>query len=332
LNDNANFSSTAPDADMAFQPNLNMKAYWQATEQNTLALSVGIGYVEYLRDRSLSHLNINSDSGLAFNVYSGDFVFNLHDRFSAVDYETQDPSVSASLIRLENTAGLGATWDLNKLVLTAGFDYDAFDSLSGNYQYSDNSSELLNGKAAFLVSSTSQFGLEAGGGLTTYGQNVLDNSTHYSIGPFYQAKLTPHLSGEIHAGFASYQFDHNGTVTNASDFNGYYASASLNHQLNESFSHSLSVGRQIQEGITANLSEIYYARYQATWKLFRNMSTTFGGVVETYNRYGPTVGFGYRISDKLSSTVTYSFLKMEADVASLSYTQNRVLLDFTYDF
>jgi len=149
LNDNANFSSTAPDADMAFHPNLNMKAYWQATEENNLALSLGIGYVDYLRERSLSHLNINSDSGVAFNVYSGDFVFNLHDRFSAVDYQTQDPSVSASLIRLENTPGVAATWDLNKLVLTAGFDYDAFDSLSGNYQYSDDTSELFNGKPPF---------------------------------------------------------------------------------------------------------------------------------------------------------------------------------------
>ena len=185
-------------------------------------------------------------------------------------------------------------------------------------------------------------GLEAGGGLTTYNQNVLDNSTHYSVGLFYQAKFTPHLSGEVHAGFASYQFGQNGTVTNASNFSGYYAVLSMNHIVNSWFSHSLSVGRQIQGGITANLSEIYYARYQTTWNLFRNVSTTFGfeydhgntsgGVLETYDRYGPTVGFGYRISDKVGSTVTYSFLKLDSDVSNYSYTQNRVLLDFTYDF
>jgi len=342
LNDNANYSSTAPDEDMAFRPNLNIKACWPVTERNTLALSAGVGYVEYLRDRSLSYLNINSDSGLAFNVYSGDFVFNLHDRFSAVDYQTEDPSVSASLIRLENTPGLAATWDLNKLMLTAGYDHDTFNSLSGNYQYSDNSSELFTGEAAFLVSPTDKLGIEAGGGLTTYDQNVLDNSTHFSVGPFCQAQFTPYLSGEVAAGFASYQFANNGTVSNASSFAGYYASASLNNKLNASFSQSLSAGRQIQGGITANLSEDYYTRYQAAWQVFQEVSTTFGfeyehgntsgGVVETYDRYGPTVGLGYKINEKLAGTVTYSYLKMSANLSTLSYSQNRILIDFKYDF
>ena len=109
LNDNATYSSTAPDADIALRPNLNFKAFWPVTEKNTLALSAGIGYVEYLRDRSLNYMNIASDSALMFNVYSGDFLFNLHDRFSATDYQVADPSVSAILIRLENTVGLGAT-------------------------------------------------------------------------------------------------------------------------------------------------------------------------------------------------------------------------------
>jgi hypothetical protein len=342
FNDNANYSSTAPDVDMAFHPDLNVKADWQVTERNNLALSTGIGYVEYIHDPSLSHLNINSDSGLAFNVYSGDFVFNLHDRFSAVDYQTQDPSVSASMIRLENTPGLAAAWDLNKLVLTAGYDRDTYNSLSGNFQYSDNTSELFNGKAAFLVSSTSQLGIEAGGGMTTYYENVLDNSTHYSVGPFYQARFTPYLSGLIHAGFASYQFDHNGTVTGLNDFTGFYASASFNHQLNDAFSQSLAAGRRIQLGITANLSDDDYVTYQATWAFIRNVFTTLnfsfehgatsGGMVETYDRYGPGIKLGWRLSDKLVATASYAFLEKKSDVSSLSYTQNRILLDITYDF
>jgi len=342
LNDNANYSHSNPDADVGLRPNLNLKADWPVTQRNTLALSTGIGYVEYIHDPALSHLDINSDSGLAFNVYSGDFLFNLHDRFSAVDYQTQDPSVSASLIRLENTPGLAVSWDLNKLVLTAGYDHDTYDSLSGNYQYSDNASELFNGKAAFLMSSTSQLGLEAGGGMTTYDQNVLDNSTHFSVGPFYQAKFTPHLSGEVHAGFASYHFDRNGTVENVSDFNGYYASASVNHQLNDSFSQSLSAGRRIQLGITANLSEDYFVNYQATWTFIRNVFTTLnfsfdhgttsGGTVETYDQYGPGITFAWRLNDKLRASASYAFLEKESDISNYSYTQNRFLLDLTYDF
>ena len=342
LNDNANYSSTAPDEDIAFRPIVNVKSFWPVTEQNTLALSTGIGYVEYLRDSSLSHLNITSDSGLAFNVYSGDFVLNLHDRFSAVDYQVQDPSISASLIRFENTAGLGTTWDLDQLVLGAGYDHDTYTSLTGNYAFSDNSSELFIGRAAVVLSSTSKLGLEAGGGMTTYDQNVLDNSTHFSVGPFYQSQFTPHLGGAVSAGFASYQFAHNGTVMNVSDFGGGYAAASVNHQLSSSFSHSLTFGRQIQLGVTANLSEDYYANYQATWAFIHNVSTSFrfsffngttaGGVVEQYDLYGPGITLRWRITDRFGASIAYDFLEKTSDVSGLSYTQNRLLFDFTYDF
>jgi hypothetical protein len=340
--DNANYSETSPDADIALLPTLNLKAFWPVTENNTLAVSVGIGYLEYLRDRALSHLNITSDSGLDFKVYSGDFVFDLHDHFSAVDYQTEDPSVSASLIRLENTPGLKVDWNLNKLIISLGYDYDTFSSLSGNYQYSDNASDLFTARAAFLLNTQNRLGLEAGGGVTTYDQNVLDNSTHFSIGPFYQAQLTPNIGIEAHAGFASYQFSHNGTVTNVSDFNGYYGDLTLNHQLNPWFEHSLSAGREIQLGITANLSDLYYVRYRATWNLIHNVSTslgfeydhgnTIGGVVENYDRYGPTISLGYRLTDKITTAVTYSYLDKQSDVPTLSYAQNLVLIDFTYAF
>ncbi len=342
LNDNANYSRKAPDADMAFRPNLNLRAFWPVTERNTLALSTGIGYAEYVRDRNLSRLNIASDSGMAFNVYSGDFVFNLHDRFSAVDYQVEDPSVSASMIRFENTAGLEASWDLNKLVLAAGYDHDTYTSLTESYQYSDNNSELFNVKAAFLVSSTGKLGLEAGGGLTAYEEHILDDSTHFSAGPFYQARFTPHLDGNVSAGFASYQFNHDGTVKNVRDFTGYYASASVHHRLNDSFSQSLLAGRKMQLGITAELSDIYFVSYHATWLFIRNVFTTLsfsfdhgttsGGTVEAYDQYGPGITIGWRITGRLIASATYGFLEKKSDVSSLSYTQNRLLLDTTYDF
>ena len=342
LTDNATYSQINPEGDIALWPTLNIKAFWPVTKENTLALSLGIGYVEYLRESSLSHLNITSDSGLEFKIYSGDFVFDLHDRISAIDYATQDPSVSASFIRLENTAGLKVDWDLDQLIISLGYDYDTFNSISGNFTYSDNVSDLFTGRAGFLVRGQDQFGLEIGGGLTAYNQNVLDNSTHYSAGLFYDARFTPHLTANISVGYTSYQFAHNGTVTNASDFNGYYANLTLNHQLNRAFSHSLSAGRQTSEGITANLSEDYFANYQITWNFIRKVVTTFGfeydygntsgGVIETYDRYGPNVGLAYKWTDKVTTSMTYNYYNKHSNVPTLSYSENVLFLDFKYDF
>lgn len=342
FNDNANYSSTSPDADIGLRPGVNVKAYWPVTEQNAVNLDTGIGYVQYLHDPSLSYLNINAGSSLDFKVYTGDVVLDLHDRFSAIEYQTQDPSVSANFIRLENTPGVKADWDLNQLILSAGFDYDMYDSLSGNYEYSDNDSELLSAQAAFLLNSRNRLGLEAGGGLTTYQEHVLDNSTHFAVGPFYQAQLTPNLGVEAHAGFAVYQFDHTGTLIDVKDFNGFYAALAAIHQVNSWFSQTLSGGRQIQLGITSELSEIYYLRYAANWYVIRNGAVSFGmeydhgntsgGVEETYNLFHPMVGAAYGLTEKLTLHVTYNLLDKRSDYAGYSYVQNRLLIDFTYDF
>jgi len=344
LNDNANYSHTAPDADIALLPNLNLKALWPVSPQNTLTLSTGIGYVDYLRDSFLSHVNIASDSSLNFKLYTGDFVFDLHDRFSAVDYASQDPSVSASVERLENDPGVNADWDLNKLILSLGLDYDTFTSLNSAYAYSDSTSELLHSRAAFLVHATDRLGLEAGGGLTTYDQNLLDNCAHFSFGPFYDGRLTPYLRVEAEMGFAAYDFAHNGAVTNVNNFQGYYADITFSQRLNPWWTQKLSFGREIQLDITANFSDNYYIRYGAVWRMSQNLSSTFGlafqhgstsGAVaedETYNSFGPNLGLSWRLSPKMVGSLNYSFVEKNSDVSALAYTQNKVLLDFTYDF
>jgi hypothetical protein len=345
FNDNPHYSSTEREADVDFQPKLNIKAFWPITERNSLNLTVGLGYVEYLRDRALSDINITSGSTLDFNVYSGDFRFDVHERFSAINYQVQDPSVSAYLIRFQNTAGLAAAWNLNKLILVAGYDYNTFDSLSGNFQYSDNNSDLFHAVGTLALSPLMKVGLQAIGGLTTYTENVLDNNTHESAGAFYQDQFTPHLTARISGGLLAYQFGENGTVASVGDQAGYYASLTVLHHLNESFSHSLAVGREIQDGVTADLSEIYFVNYSATWRLVWDVFTMFtfsfnrgktlggvAGVVETYDQYGPGIKVAWKINERVRATATYNFLDKESDVSTLSYTQNRLFLDFTYDF
>jgi hypothetical protein len=344
LNDNANYSSTAPVADLALIPSLNIKAFWPVSQQNSLTLATGLGYERYLREPALSHVNIASDSSLVFKLYTGDFVFDARERFSAVDYASQDPSVSSSVERLENDPGINADWDLNKLILSLGMDYDTFTSLNNAFAYSDCGSELFHSRAAYLLNPTDRAGLEAGGGFTTYSQNRLDNCSQFSVGPFYQGKLSPRLGVEAGVGFAAYDFAHNGTVTNAGNFGGYYADVTFDHRLNPFFTQRLSFGREIQQGITANLSDNYYIRYGATWRMFQDISSTFGftfnhgstsgalAQAETYDSYGPNLGLSWRFSPKITGSVNYTFVEKDSDVAQFGYAQNKLLLDFTYDF
>ena len=343
-NDRPNYASVGENskADVIFSPGLNTKAYWPVTERNALSLSMGVGYLAYIRNPGLSRFTVNSDSGLNFKVYSGDFVFDVHERFSLVNAQAQDPTVGNSLNRLENTCGLWTDWHLGELILSLGYDHDLYSSLSGNFQYSDNNQEIFSSRATYLINALNQAGLEAGGGLTTYDQNVLNNNTHYSIGPFYEAQLTSYLKASARAGLVSYQFGHNGTTGSVADFTGWYALVSLTHRLNDSFSHSLSGGRLTQGGITANLTTSYTVNYAATLKLIRAVTTsfgasfmhgnTFGGTREAYDTYSFNVGASRRITEKIGGSLTYIYTQSVADPQTLSYAQNRIMLQLTYDF
>ncbi|MGO8701145.1 MAG: hypothetical protein ACLQVY_25925 [Limisphaerales bacterium] len=233
-------------------------------------------------------------------------------------------------------------------MLTAGYDYDYFDSLTSFYQYSDNSSHLFNATAAIILSQGSQLGLQIGAGWTAYGEHILENDTHYSLGPFYKARLTRHLSAEVSAGVASYQFDHDDATAELGDFAGLYGQAQIVHELNQVFSQSVFLGRTIQRGITADLSELYAVNYVGRWHFVQNgylyfryyygqgstagAAESVGFVPEKYDIHGPGVSMAWHFSRKLASTVSYDYLHKDSDESIYAFAQNRLLFDITYAF
>jgi hypothetical protein len=351
FNDNVEYSDIHRQADIVLSPGFNLGALWPVTEQNTLQFSTGVGYMDYLKTTSLSHLYVTPDSALVFKMYVGDFVINYHDRFSLVEDVAQNPTLSGTgeFGQLENAVGVGADWDLYKLILSFGCDYDVMLSTTPNYGYINHDSELFTLRAAFLLHDTTKLGLELGGGITTYDEPILNNNTDFSVGPFYEAQLSEHISTKLSGGYVSYMFSPN-SATNAivaipnglHNIDGYYADLSLTHQVNGWLKHSLSAGRQFQLGITANLVNLYYVRYEADWNFIRNINlttqleyqngTTFNGLVETLSIYSAGVGLSYDITRKLTSGVNYGLQVKRADPASYNYVQNMLVFDFRYGF
>lgn len=348
LNDNVNFTETNRQADMAFRAGVDARANWPVTEQNNLFLSTGIGYVTYLKTHDLDHLYITPDSALSFQLYTGDFTINLHERFSVTENVAQAPSVSGTgnLVQYENTPGFEVDWDLYKLILSFGYDHDMVWTTSSSYEALNHTSELFFLRAAFAPHPTTTAGVELGGGLTTYDQNIFNNSTHFSIGPFYQAQLSQHFNAKLSAGFVDYFFSPTGTTGSTNDqlsgFEGYYADLTFAHHVNRWFDHSLSVGRQIQLGTSSELLDLYYARYTANWNLIREVPISThifyehgedsGGNAEVFDRYGAGLGLSYKITQKLGGSCSYDFLLKNSDLPGYNYIQNRLVFGFTYSF
>jgi hypothetical protein len=344
FNDNVNYAETNRRADVILRPVLDTDFLWPLTERNSITLFAGLGYVHYMRTSNLDHPYVAPDSRAAFKIYSGDFVFELHDRFSAQDNVLQTPSLSGTgnYFQLENIPGVDATWDLYKLILSMSFDYDAVTVLSGPFTFFTHDTELFKERSTFLVNSTDRAALELEGGLTAYDQTHLENNTEFAAGPFYESQFSPYLRARLSSGFVAHFF----TPTSFSairDFDSYYLDLTLSHELNKWFSQWLSAGRRIEGGTpNASLYVHDFLYYQANFYALKDTrfglhvsydhGDTSGGLDEVFDRYGAGFLLSRSFGRDLTATVIYEFWHKDSGLYNYGYVQNRLMFDATYKF
>src|SRR5205823_14204025 len=94
------------------------------------------GYSVYVQHPKLDQVFLTPGSELSFDIYAGNFWINLHDRVSITDNAYQDPTVSGTgdYEQFQNALGFSALWDLNKIVLKAGYDHVNYIALGGTTQ------------------------------------------------------------------------------------------------------------------------------------------------------------------------------------------------------
>ena len=70
---------------------------------------------------------------LSFDVYSGNLWINFHDRFSIQDNSFVDPTYAGTgdYQLLQNVLGASFVWDLDRIMLKWGFDYNDHQALTG---------------------------------------------------------------------------------------------------------------------------------------------------------------------------------------------------------
>ncbi len=346
-NDNINLSETNKQSDVIIRPQFNIDAIWPVTQLNTLKLDLGIGYAFYL-DHSNANTNgvlISPGSQLSFDIFVQDFRINLHDRFSL----QQDPVAELQLSnvvdygRFENTAGISVLWDLNKAVLTFGYDHYTYISTTSTFDYLDRNAEELTASAYFALTTTTGAGIETAAVYNYYDQNFLNDSTTYTIGPFVETQLTNYLKLRVSAGYQFINFDEGGFVNDSSDGSDYYANVLLSHRINSAISQTIAAGHESQLGVNSNFIELNYVRHTATWNIInRTLLTTelfyedgddSGGIFsEHIQRYGGAISFGYQFTQHVTLGLRYQYTQKQSDLPGRDYKQNRVSLDGTYSF
>lgn len=352
-NDNINYAEVNTQDDVIIRPNVDIDAIWPITQLNTLRLDLGIGYAFYL-DHSEDNTNailITPKSQIALDIFVGDFRINLHDRLSLQQDPIQQPALSnvADYGRFENTAGVGVLWDLNKALVTVGYDHYTYVSTTDRFDYLNRNAEELSGAIDVLVSSTTGVGIEGNAVYTYYDQHVLNDSDTYSVGAFIESQLTNNLKVRAAGGYQWIHFDRNfvdffGFISpDNQDANEFYANILIGHRLNTVFSQSLSAGHENQLGINSNFITLNYVRHTTTWNLIRRtlLSTEFffedadesGGFIdEHFQRIGGAITLGYQLTPHVTLGARYQYTTKDSDVILRDYNQNRVSVDGTYSF
>jgi len=355
-NDNINLSENNPEDDIISHSKVNVAGYYPVSEVNSFNFNVGMGYDAYFfnPDANSESVLLAPDSQVGFDLYVSDFRINLYDQFGY----TQDPLEVVGVVNTDNfgqytnTAGVSVDWDLNDVILTAGYYHGNVWVTEKRYDYLDNSTENFVGRATFLVSPTVKAGIEGTFSLLDYtdtgGINSMNDGYVYTFGPFIEAQLSPYLTVAGRAGYSGGTFDQanispTGNIGGNEDISTYYLKGSVTHRLNRYFSHSLTGGRETQVGINSNYYERNYVEYSTNWNVMRDTALTLLGFYENIqdspsitseniNRYGVALQIARSLTKKLSMSVGYRFTENDSDVSGRDFTQNRFMLDFNYRF
>ena len=344
-NDNINVSRNNSLDDFILRPFVQFTASYPIGERNLLSLDLGVGYDKYFNHDEYSGPRLHTGSQVAFDLYVGDFRFDLHDRFEYIGDSAGTAAVAGSTRYqyFQNTVGLSSDWDLQDVTITLGYDHLNYISTASFYDYLDRATEMFVARAGLKVHPKLTVGLEGSAAPTSYDKPVLNNNVSYSAGVFGNYQPGHNFSLQPRFGYALYDFQQTSLFVPAQNQNTWYGDITLQHQPSEAISYGVSLGHELKLGIQSDAIEDTYFRPSITWKIVKTVSlqsTVFyehgiqtGGrftLEDTYDWYGGTLGATWSFMKNLAASLSYRLTLRSSNLPSQEYTQNLVSLLVTY--
>jgi hypothetical protein len=340
-------SSDLAKADVSFRPRIDTRMLWPITDRNSLNLRFGGGYAFYTTYTAYNRYFITPGTELSFDLYVGKVWLNFHERVSITENSYQDPTVvgTADYSRLENTLGLTAVWDLNRIILRGGYDHANYVNLqSSGSAYPDGQSDMLFVTAGYLLKPQMTVGTEFGGGFITYdrveGSLGFNEAIQWSMGGFYEAQLTEYIKGRIGLGYSSLLPQ--GASSDMDDNSGFYGQATLFHRVNQQVDYSLGASREVTVTSYGGTLDMYSLRLRTNLRviqktvLYGTFTFEHGDLVystsEVFDRFGPGLGLSRRLGEKVTASASYRFYWRDSNYDSGDYTVNIFTLGLQYQF
>jgi len=351
--DNTFYSDTNRVHDFVIYPEATLAAFMQVSELNTIKLSVGLGYEYYVNNSVLNGNTpqVNPDSELAFNLFVGAFHIRFHEKFSYLQTLFINTTLSGQDIlfnfndvgifsRWDNTAGFDVDWDLNQVILSAGYNHENFVSSTESFRYLNRASEWVTATISFLIGDQARFGVESAGNVHDYEtETTLNDNWRARVGGFLEVKPLEKISFRGGGGSDRAQYDDAGKSSN---FKTYYAYGRAS-QDTRFFTHSLSAGHESMLGNNANNLETTYVRYSSSSPVVRTVDLGVNGAVHFDKEYGGAftekftyyvagLKVGYQAYKHCRTELGYEYLLKDSALPLRDFYRNRVTVGVTFTF
>jgi hypothetical protein len=347
-NDNINLSQHHPISDATFEPNIGIGFLFPLSEKNLLQFDLGFGYRAYVDNPELNSFQLTPDSKLSYHLRLGKAELVVHDGFNIQIDPLSRPELSGTdsvlnYKRFMNDIGFEGTYEAMKNVTVVGtYDFMIDRSISDSFKELDRNDHVFSLSAFRPLNAKIIVG--AGGSYTVmeYLEPIQNDGTIFSIGPQVIVKLTDfiHLDGGLNYTFSEYQ--HTGTISDNSSFEGTTATARIRHIINSKLNHYLRYVKTVAPGLGSNFTEIQQMQYGLTFRASSSVTinTTFSHEdydVSGFNAESGTrniwyIGSNFRISKKWDAGLAYSFSWKDSDQPDRDYQQNRVTISLTRHF
>jgi hypothetical protein len=351
--DNVFYSDNNRQHDWVVNPEVNLKAWMPVSQLNVLRLSLGLGYEWYADHHVLNSDRplVSPDTELDFHIFVGDFRIRLRERFSYEESLFINSAAGESahffnfnnvgkFARLDNLAGGTVDWDLNKVILSAGYDHENFKAFTDQFKYLNRASELMSASANVLLGDKAKTGVEGQASWNDYDtETVLNDHWRATAGPFAEMAFRGGISVRGGGGYATAKYD---AAARDSDYNTYYAYGRI-RQDTRLFTHSVTAGRETVLGDNANNLRSTYVRYSIVSPAVAhvelgasftvNFAKEFGGPFhEDFTYYRPGAHIGYQFAKYWRTDLAYEYFMKDSDLALRDFKRNRVSWDVTFQF
>jgi len=328
-----------------------VRMLWPITERNALNLSFEGGYRQYLEYNDLSRFFVRPGSEFSWDVYVGDFMFNIHDRLSITEAAYENPTVvgTGKYRLLDNASGIFVVGDLDKLVVCGGYDHVLYDT-EGEALWvgSDANVDSWYCSAGLRLRPDMEVGLEGGFSLIQFEDPTIPDADQWHLGAYYNLIMGPNFKIQLHAGYTEYcpKKDQNFMVY--SERNTVYTDIVLRHRVNRLLTYEATMGCVVNISFYGSTYETWFVHLRPRLGVIKNTAIAtpisfehgrwlynvygLGLEGETFDRIQVGVFITRKVAERVEGRVGWEYLSRSPETATWKYQVNRFTINLDYRF